>query len=354
MSSRVTLADVARRAGVSRTAASFVLSGRTDMRISETTQQRVLAAADELGYRPNITARSLRTAVTGTIGLISDTITISPYAGEVIQGAADTALEHDRLVFVAETSGDRDVEHGLLQEMLDRQVDAFLYAAMFTQVREPPELVRDYPFVLLNCLAESFDAPAVLPDETEAGATAARALLDAGHTDRIHVIGGRHDTAETPGGVVAGRERMAGVEAALADAGTAPVSVTECVWHAPEYGYRAVSDLLERHRPSALICLNDRLAFGAYQALHQHGLRVPDDVSVISFDDSDLASWLRPALTSVALPHYELGKTAVMLLVENRREPGPVRVPMPLRERASVAPPGHVTVRRHNQVARRD
>ncbi len=339
MSSRVTLADVARRAGVSRTSASFVLSGRTDMRISEATRQRVLAAAAELGYRPNITARSLRTAVTGTIGLISDTVTITPYAGEVIQGAADTALKHDRLVFVAETSGDRDVEHGLLREMLDRQVDAFVYAAMFTQVHQPPELLREYPVVLLNCLADSFDAPAVLPDETEAGATAARALLDAGHTDDIHVIGGRHETAETPGGVVAGRERMAGVEAALAEAGTAPASVTECAWHTPDYGYRAASDLLARHRPTALICLNDRLAFGAYQALHEHGLRVPDDVSVVSFDDSDLASWLRPALTSVALPHYELGKAAVTLLVEKRLTPGEVRVPMPLRERASVGPP---------------
>ncbi|MPY98753.1 MAG: LacI family DNA-binding transcriptional regulator [Actinophytocola sp.] len=339
MSSRVTLADVARRAGVSRTAASFVLAGRTDMRIAEATRQRVVASADELGYRPNITARSLRTAVTGTIGLISDTITITPYAGGVIQGAVDTALTHDRLVFVAETSGDRDVEHGLLQEMLDRQVDAFLYAAMFTQLREPPELLREYPVVLLNCLAETFTAPAVLPDETGAGATAAMALLDTGHVDGIHVIGGRHDTADTPGGVVAGRERMAGIEAALAEAGTAPASVTECVWHTPVYGYRAVSDLLARHRPSALICLNDRLAFGAYQALHERGLRVPDDVSVVSFDDSDLASWLRPALTSVALPHYELGEVAVKLLVENRLEPGQVRVPMPLRERASVAPP---------------
>ncbi|GAA5124480.1 LacI family DNA-binding transcriptional regulator [Haloechinothrix salitolerans] len=339
MSSRVTLADVARRAGVSRTAASFVLSGRTDMRIASATRERVLAAADELGYRPNLTARGLRTNVTGTIGLISDTIATTPYAGEVIKGAADTAFKHDRLIFVAETSGDPNVERDLLQEMLDRQVDAFLYAAMFTQSRQPPELLRGYPVVLLNCVAESFDAPTVLPDETEAGATAARALLDAGHIERIHVIGGRHDTTETPGGVVAGRERMAGINAALAKVGTAPASVTECVWHAPKYGYRAVSELLGHARPSALICFNDRLAFGAYQALHDHGLRVPDDVSVVSFDDSDLASWLRPALSSVALPHYELGTTAVTLLVENRREPGQVRVPMPLRARASIGPP---------------
>ncbi|MPY81780.1 MAG: LacI family DNA-binding transcriptional regulator [Actinophytocola sp.] len=338
-SSRVTLADVARKAGVSRTAASFVLSGRTDMRIAAATRQRVLDTAAELGYRPNLTARGLRTNVTGVIGLISDTIATTPYAGEVIRGALDTAREHDRLVLVAETSDDHEIEHGLIQQMLDRSVDAFLYASMFTQEREPPALLRDYPVVLLNCMATSFSAPTVVPDEIRAGHTAARALLDAGHTDGIHVIGGRHDTVTTPGGVVAGRERMRGIETELRKAGTGPASVIECAWHVPDHGYRAVSDLLGERRPSALICMNDRLAFGVYQALQEHHLRVPEDVSVISFDDSDLASWLRPALTSVALPHYELGRTAVTLLTEPEHGRSLLRVPMPLRSRASVAPP---------------
>ena len=92
-------------------------------------------------------------------------------------------------------------------------------------------------------------------------------------------------------------------------------------------------------RPCALICLNDRIAFGAYQALQEAGLRVPEDVSVVSFDDSDLAGWLRPALTSVALPHAEMGRRAVELLLDDKRPEGAVTVPMPVHARGSIAPP---------------
>ncbi len=92
-------------------------------------------------------------------------------------------------------------------------------------------------------------------------------------------------------------------------------------------------------RPRALICLNDRVAFGAYQALHEAGVTVPDDVSVVSFDDSDLAAWLRPKLTSISLPHYQLGWQAVELLLGGETEPRMVRVPMPVRHRASVGKP---------------
>ena len=92
-------------------------------------------------------------------------------------------------------------------------------------------------------------------------------------------------------------------------------------------------------RPTALICLNDRIALGAYQALAAAGLRIPDDVSVVSFDDSDLASWLVPQLTSVAIPHFELGRRAVELLVSADRQPGVHRIAMPLSARDSVGPP---------------
>lgn len=339
---RVTLAEVARKAGVSRTTASFVLSGRTDMRISADAQQRVLAAAEELGYRRNLTALSLRKGITRTIGLISDTVAASPYSGDVIAGALDTALKHDRLLFVAETGGDPDVERRLVDEMLDRQVDGLLYATSFTQHREPPAAVHGRPVVLLNCLAESCAAPSVIPDELEAGRTAAHALLDAGHRAGIFAIGGTHRTEQTPEGVYAGRERMRGIEEVLGAAGIALAGVVECAWHGPEYGYQAVTDLLDGGSElRALICLNDRVAFGAYECLRERGLRIPHDVSVVSFDDSDLASWLRPRLTSVALPHYELGAAAVTLLVEDRLDPQVLRLPMPIRTRDSVAAPAN-------------
>lgn len=335
---RITLADVARRAGVSRTTASFVLSGRTDMRISTAAQERVKAAAEELGYRPNLTARGLRAGVTGTIGVISDTIATTQFAGEVIHGALDTALKHDRLLFLAETGGDPEVERRLVDEMLDRQVDAVLYAVMYTRQAAPPPNLQGCPLVLLNSLYADFDGPRVLPGERVAGQSAARALVDAGYTDGIYSIGGRHKTAAEPNGVYAGLERMAGVDEVLTEVGTEVADSYECAWE-PEHGYAAVSSLLgSGHRPRALICLNDRIALGAYQALQERRLRIPDDVAVVSFDDSDLAAWLRPTLTSVALPHYDLGKAAVEVLLGGNLERQLIEVPMPIRHRDSIAP----------------
>jgi LacI family transcriptional regulator len=330
---RVTLLDVARRAGVSRTTASFVMAGRTDMRISAEAEHRVLHAARELNYRPNLMARSLRTKLTQTIGLVSDTIATEAFAGELIRGSLSTALVHQHLLFVGETEGDDTVEGQLVQDMLDRGVDGFLYASMYTRWAQPPSLLRGHPFVLLNCLDRDERVPAVLPDERNAGRTAARTLLDAGHRDRIHLVG------EVPAEVFAGVERRAGVEDVLADAGLELAGTVECLWW-PESAYEAVHRFLAGgERPSALICLNDRIAFGAYQSLAEAGLSVPGDVSVVSFDDSHLASWMRPQLTSIAIPHFELARRAVELLLSEQEARGPHRIPMPLRERASVGPP---------------
>jgi LacI family transcriptional regulator len=329
----VTLLDVARRAGVSRTTASFVMTGRRDMRISAEAEERVLRAARELNYRPNLMARALRTRLTHTIGLISDTIATEAYAGEVIRGSVATALVHGHLLFIGETEGDPAVERRIVQDMLDRGVDGFVYAAMYTREARPPPALRGHPLVLLNCVTRSRAMPSVVPDELEAGRAAARALLAAGHTGGIHLVG------EAGQDVYAGRQRLAGVKEALSGAGLSLAGRIDCMWW-PEQAYAAVSaSLAAGTRPTGLICLNDRVAFGAYQALQEAGLRIPGDVSIVSFDDSDLASWLRPALTSIAIPHFELGRRAVELLLVDGRPGGVERVPMPLRERASVGPP---------------
>ena len=110
---------------------------------------------------------------------------------------------------------------------------------------------------------------------------------------------------------------------------------------------RVIYALAHEPAPRALICLNDRIAFGAYPAACEAGLRIPDQLSVVSFDDSDLAGWLRPELTSIALPHYELGRRAVRLLLAADRGTRTVLVPMPVRERESVARPAERTTRRH-------
>lgn len=343
---RATLADVAREAGVSKTTASFVLSGREDMRISDDATRRVRDAAADLEYRPNQIASSLRTQVTRTIGLISDSIASGRFAGEVIRGALDATRARGQLLFIAETGGEATAEERLVGGMIDRQVDGLIYATMNTRETELPAALRDRTAVLLNCFASGFAGATILPDEVGAGRSAAGLVLAAGHRRGIHVIGGRHITATTPEGVYAGHARLRGIQESLGEAGTAPEAIAECAWDVPEHGYREVASLLANGaRPEALICCNDRLAFGAYQAVREVGLAVGRDVSVVAFDGSELASWLRPRLTSIALPHYELGRRAVETLLGEDAEPGVRRLPMPVHEGNSIVAPSCSPVR---------
>jgi LacI family transcriptional regulator len=188
---------------------------------------------------------------------------------------------------------------------------------------------------MVNCLTRDRKTPAVVPDELEAGRVAARALLEAGHDKSVYLVGETHL-------VYAGQQRRAGVEEVFAERRLSLAGALDSLWW-PEPAHEAASDLLRsKARPTGLICLNDRVAFGAYQAIQEAGLRIPDDISVVSFDDSDLACWLRPQLTSIAIPYLELGRRAVELLLADGLTTRPAeieRVVMPLRQRASVGPP---------------
>ena len=143
---------------------------------------------------------------------------------------------------------------------------------------------------------------------------------------------------EKPRGLFAAQERARGITDKLKAAGLRLGGTAACQWW-PEPAYVATRELLTgRRRPTALICFNDRVAMGVYEAATEVGLSIPDDISVISFDDSKLASWLRPQLTSVALPHFDMGYLAARLVIEG--DAAQVhRVPMPLHTRASIAPP---------------
>ena len=187
---RVRLRDVADKAGVSSTTASFVLGGR-DMRISEPTRRRVLRAARELDYRPNLTARSLRTQVSGTIGLVTDTIAAGHYGGELIRGSLTGAVRHHRRLTVSETEGDRAVETALIEDLIGHQVEGFLYATTSHSDVVVPRSLRDQSVVLLNCRSgnSSSSTPAIVPDEVNGGRAAAGALLAAGHGERIYLVG---------------------------------------------------------------------------------------------------------------------------------------------------------------------
>jgi LacI family transcriptional regulator len=343
---RVTLADVARRAGVSQTAASFVLTGRREeMRISVDVETRVLEAARETGYRPNIVSRSLRTGTTHTIGFISDTVATTPFAGNLIKGALEAARDRGHLLLIAETEGDPALEQELLETMVDRQVDGLVLAAMYTRKLAVPKALRSHASVLLNAVPTR-PAPlvSVVPDELAAGRTAAETLLEAGHERGIYLIGAGPRPGQGPAGSLAAVERLQGIKAALADAGVrAAGAIASPDWE-PELGHAAVRKLLDSGAPvKALICFNDRLAVGAYSALAESSVAVASDVSVISFDDDPISSWVKPELTTIAIPHYDLGRRSIELLLDGRRDRkggGIVeRIPMPLRLRQSVGPP---------------
>ncbi|MBY8875018.1 LacI family DNA-binding transcriptional regulator [Micromonospora sp. PLK6-60] len=335
---RATLADVAERAGLSKTAASMVLNGREGTRLSAEAHQRVFAAAEELGYRPNVAARSLRTRKTATIAFVSDIVATTRFAGGLIRGALDAARERDHVLLITETQGDAAFEQYAIDAILDRQVDGVIYAAMATRRLAVPPAILGGRVVLLNATSAE-PLPSVLPDDERAGARIAETLLAHGHRDRIALIGRNRQKERDPEISLAAAARLRGIRGTLADAGVTLSTEGFCPEWQPEHGYTATRALLRRPtRPSAIICMNDRLAFGAYQALGEAGLSIPGDISMISFDDDPIATWLRPKLSTAALPHEQMGRRAVELLVDGDTHE-PSYVPMPLRRRRSVGAP---------------
>ncbi len=342
---KATLTDVAQRAGVSVTTASYILNGRsTQMRISAATARRVEAAMQDLDYRPNWSARTLRRSSTQTIGLISDFVASGAFSSQLLTGASSAARSCDHLLVSGESMGDPAAEELLIKDMVDRQVDGIVYATLAATIVQVPAALRDVRAVLLNCQDPGTELSAVVPDDELGGRDAVRHLVAAGIRGPVHVVG-EDPTPEA----TAGPDRLRGIKAALEEAGVSLAGVVTCTWDvAPAYD--AVDAWLRAGaRPGALICLNDRIAMGVYQALAEHDLGVPDDVSVISFDGSDLAGWLRPRLTSLALPFWSMGARAVEILIEpDRPTTRTTRLPLVLQAGASVreADPASAELRR--------
>ena len=314
---RATLTDVARLAGVSVTTASYILNGRTvQMRISDDTAAKVRLAMEQLEYRPNRSAQNLRRSRTQTIGVISDFVASGAFATQMLTGASAAARALDHLLVIGETLGDPAVEELLIRELVDRQVDGIVYLTVAASLVTVPEPLREGPTVLLNCCDEEHDLAAVLPDDEAGGRAAAAHLLAAG-------VGGSVWSLATTSGPrsTAGRDRLRGLTCALEEAGVPLAGVVTCDWDvAPA---RDVVHALDGRPPPRGAGLNDRIAMGTYQALAELSLDIPRDVSVISFDGSDLASWLRPRLTSLALPFLDMGTLAVeRLLAPDRPDAG--------------------------------
>ncbi|NMO00374.1 substrate-binding domain-containing protein [Gordonia sp. TBRC 11910] len=329
---RPTLADVAERAGMSKAAVSMVLNDRPDSRLSADAADRIRAAADELGYRPNPAAQSLRLGKTRTIGFVSDEVTVTRFASGMIRGVLDAAREHGYTVLMSETAGGHDLSDAV-QSMTDRRVDGLLIGLMAARLIDVPAVPAGLPLVLVNGISPDGHA-SVLPDERVAGEDVAHHLLDRGHRE-IGIIGDLPDVASDPRRSATIAERFDGITKTLAGAGVDAIRLDVSAWQ-PGVGYDSTCRLLDAHPGlTALIAGNDSVAFGIYQALTERGLRVGHDVSVISFDDDEFAAYQRPGLTTARLPYEEMAKCGVDMLL-GRRGPGQARIAMPLIVRDSV------------------
>nr|WP_028785259.1 LacI family DNA-binding transcriptional regulator [Terracoccus sp. 273MFTsu3.1] len=336
MTKRPTLADVAARAGLSKTAVSLVLNNRPGSRLSADAVARIHEAARDLNYRPNAQARSLRLGTTGTVGFISDDVTVTRFASAMIRGLLDAADESDRGVLIAETFNHPKQLGKAMEAMADRQVDGLIFGALSARLIDLPPLPEGMRAVTVNCVNPDIPV-AVLPSEEEAGYAVTRHLLDAGHRDGIAIIGNAPVARTTPRISVTIGRRFDGIHRALDEAGVTPAAVADIEEWEPWNGYDGAKAVLDSGAPvTALLCLNDRVAFGAQQAMQEKGLRVPDDLSIASFDDDQIAAYLRPGLTTARLPYLEMGRRALELLLDPDPTPGEHLVQMPLQVRGSI------------------
>ncbi|MGK9148095.1 LacI family DNA-binding transcriptional regulator [Plantibacter flavus] len=331
---RPTLADVAERSGMSKTAVSLVLNDRPGSRLSAEAAERIRTAAAELGYKPNPAAQSLRLGKTRSIGFISDEVTLTRYASGMIKGVLDAAKEFDHTVLIAETQGDFASVEPAIESMLDRRVDGLVVGLMGARLVDLPTPSMDIPMVIVNGRTPS-GLPSILPDEYAAGRAVAGELLAAGHT-RVGVIGRLPEIALNLRQSVTIGARFAGIDDVFREAGVEPV-VAELEGWSPAIGHTEALRMLESHPElTALLAGNDNVAFGIYQALGELGRRIPEDVSVISFDDEELAGYLRPGLTTARLPYEEMARIGVEMVL-GQRELTDVKVPMPVIRRNSLS-----------------
>lgn len=304
----VTMRDVAKAAGVSVATVSHVVNDKKDARIGAAAQARVRAAIAELGYRPNALAKNLVSGRSKFIGLVADAIATTPFAGRIIQGAQDEAWKQGYVLLVANTDGNEGAQDEAIAMMLEHKVRGILYSTWFHREVTIPASLRETDAVLVDCYSAENALPAVVPDEVQGGRTATQILLDAGHR-RIAFI---NTTSPSP----AQTGRLQGYRQALEAAG---VEIDEdLIFSADsvqEGGYAAAAEVFDRGA-TAVFCHNDRVAMGLYDAARDRGLRVPGDIAVVGFDDQDVISaHLRPPLTTVGLPHYEMGAAGVRMLL---------------------------------------
>jgi DNA-binding LacI/PurR family transcriptional regulator len=335
----MTIADVAREAGVSPATVSRVLND-AGYPVRPETRDRVLAAIEKLEFRPNELARGLLLGRTRTIGLVIPDIA-NPYYPAVSRGVEDVASASDYAVIFCNTDRDSEKSERYIQTLLQKQVDGIVVAGGGTDLSRASASFERYGTKVVFVGRPKLPWASVQIANADGAAKAMAHLARLGHRRVAFLSGPRRLTSV--------RDRLEAYARAVAEHG---LDADDALVREGDFGetsgYEEATSLLRLRRPpTAIFAANDRMAMGALAAASDGGRAVPDDVSVVGFDDVPMASFVRPALTTVALPTYDMGVAAMRLLLElmERAENGgdadpPVRcLPLELVVRDSTAPP---------------
>jgi len=332
---KVTIRDVARAAGVSVTSVSRYLNGQISL--PEPTASRIQLAAERLGYHPNAIARRLSSGKSETLGLITADIAY-PLFAEIASASEAEAARHGYNLLMFNSRNLVEKEVSFLSRIEDRQVDGIL---LLTNHHDDGRLLRRINetgnVVLLDEDVPGAKAPRLFADNVHGGLLATRHLISRGHT-RIAAIGG-------PKGLLSTTERLDGFTRALGEAGldVDPALLRFCEYEEAPASMAFLDLLRQDEPPTAIFTFGDMLATGAMRAARQAGIRIPDDISLVSFDDIHNADLLAPALTTVRQSAAEFGTRGVNMLLDfiAGRKSGTAieRVGVELVIRGSVAPP---------------
>ncbi|KQN72953.1 LacI family DNA-binding transcriptional regulator [Devosia sp. Leaf64] len=337
---RATMTDIAREVGCSQATVSFVLNNAPGIRLSDETRRRVFETARRIGYDVPSAARTVESGRPGRgqhIAFLVDQLATSPEAVQAIEGLSQAAQAAGGLVFVAQSRGDEETERDLVEAFVRQGATALVYMTIFTREVKLPKILQDLdiPVLLLNCYAVGQAVPAVVPSEIAGGQRATHHLISKGH-QRIATITGE-------AWMEAAQDRLKGYRRALA---TADIPFDDDLVFAGDWsasaGYEATRKILDLPEvPTAIFCQNDRMAIGCYEALKEAGYQIPRDMSVVGYDDEEIARHLHPQLTTSVLPHRAMGQWIAEQLADGQVE---ARYPLtklecPLVERASVGKP---------------
>ncbi len=304
----VSIKDIARAAGVSHSTVSRALAGSS--LVAEETKQRIRRLAREMGYSPSAIARGLVTKRTHTVGLVVTTIA-DPFVAEVVRGIEETALDNGYSVILCDSNAEPQREITAVRTLREKRVDGIIVAASRVGNLYLPLLEElAVPIVLINNQREGRYVYSVATDNVHGGEMATTHLLELGHR-RIGYITG-------PEGASSSLDRLAGYRRALRSQN---IEFTPLLVGAGngrvDGGERAMQQLLAlRPPPTSVFCYNDMTAIGAIAQARRMGFKVPQDISVVGFDDIAFAAYVDPPLTTVAQPKYEMGQIAMRMVLD--------------------------------------